>query len=86
MLFGRFNTPFEPAETEFDWLSRDRAEVARYVADPLCGFVLSVGGLCDLALALRRIFASPKSRIFTGGPSKMLVGLMSRWTTPFPCA
>lgn len=57
MLFGRFNTPFEPAETEFDWLSRDRAEVARYVADPLCGFVLSVGGLCDLALALRRIFA-----------------------------
>jgi len=57
MLFGRFNTPFEPAETEFDWLSRDREEVARYVADPLCGFVLSVGGLCDLASALRRIFA-----------------------------
>lgn len=57
MLFGRFNAAFEPAETAFDWLSRDHAEVAKYVADPLCGFVLSVGGICDLALSLRRIFA-----------------------------
>jgi alpha-beta hydrolase superfamily lysophospholipase len=57
MLFGRFNDAFAPAETAFDWLSRDRAEVAKYVDDPLCGFVLSVGGLCELATALRRIFA-----------------------------
>lgn len=54
-VFGRFNTPFEPAETPFDWLSRDRAEVARYVADPLCGFVLSAGGFADLAAALARV-------------------------------
>ncbi len=57
MLFGRFNDAFAPAETDFDWLSRDRAEVAKYVADPRCGFVLRVGGLCDLAGALRGIFA-----------------------------
>ncbi|MEX2207305.1 MAG: alpha/beta hydrolase [Myxococcota bacterium] len=58
MLFGRFNDAFAPAETAFDWLSRDRAEVAKYVDDPLCGFVLRVGGLCELAGALRRIFAA----------------------------
>jgi alpha-beta hydrolase superfamily lysophospholipase len=57
MLFGRFNDAFAPAETDFDWLSRDRAEVAKYVADPLCGFVLRVGGLCDLAGALRGMFS-----------------------------
>lgn len=33
-----FNAGFEPARTPYDWLTRDEAEVDRYVADPLCGF------------------------------------------------
>lgn len=39
MSFGAFNKQFEPARTDFDWLSRDNAEVDKYVEDELCGFV-----------------------------------------------
>ena len=40
-----FNAPFQPARTDFDWLSRDESRVDAYLADPLTGFNLDQDGL-----------------------------------------
>ena len=49
-LLASYNTPFDPARTPYDWLSRDPAEVDLYVADPFCGDdnPLTYGYLLDL--------------------------------------
>lgn len=46
--FGSYNERFEPARTEFDWLSRESANVDRYLADPLCGFTFTLNGFATL--------------------------------------
>jgi len=59
LLFGEQNKPFRPARTPYDWLSRDTAEVDKYLADPLCGFPLSNQLVADLVDALADL-ASPQ--------------------------
>jgi alpha-beta hydrolase superfamily lysophospholipase len=39
-MFATFNQAF-PMKTGFEWLSRDEAEVQKYVDDPWCGFPFS---------------------------------------------
>lgn len=49
MAFSANNKPFEvPGGTAFDWLSRDKAEVEKYIKDPLCGFLFTAGGFRDM--------------------------------------
>ncbi|MDN7139274.1 lysophospholipase [Pseudomonas sp. JQ170] len=55
LSFGSFNKAFKPTRTAFDWLSRDSAEVDRYVADPLCGFRCTNRLWIDLLMGLEQI-------------------------------
>jgi alpha-beta hydrolase superfamily lysophospholipase len=50
-----FNAPFQPARTDFDWLSRDESVVDAYLADPLCGFGIDSASLKDMFVGARRL-------------------------------
>ncbi len=52
---SRFNAPFEPARTDFDWLSRDESIVDAYVADPLCGFGIDQESGSAMFVGARRL-------------------------------
>ena len=41
LAFGSYNKIYENPKTEYDWLSRDEANVQKYIDDPLCGFIPS---------------------------------------------
>lgn len=58
LSFGSFNDAFKPTRTEFDWLSKDHAEVDQYIADPLCGFPCTTQLWVDLLEGLQAIATS----------------------------
>jgi alpha-beta hydrolase superfamily lysophospholipase len=48
LTFGSFNKAFKEPRTDFDWLSRDTAEVDKYIKDDYCGVVPTYGFFKDL--------------------------------------
>jgi len=75
LSFEQFNKKFKPTRTEFDWLSRDPAEVDKYVADPNCGFLCSCGLWIDLLSAGAKLSdAARLSRIPKQLPILLIAG------------
>ena len=57
-----FNAPFQPARTDYDWLSRDEAIVDAYIADPGCGFGIDTDSAKRMFVGARRWPTRPRSR------------------------
>lgn len=55
IAFGSYSASVRNPETPFDWLSRDREEVNKYIEDPLCGYAFTPYGYYDLMKALGTI-------------------------------
>jgi alpha-beta hydrolase superfamily lysophospholipase len=74
---GAFNEKFEPARTRYDWLSRDPAEVDKYVTDPLSGdeMPLTVAYAAGVfALAVRAATPEAVATLPDGLPVLLLSG------------
>jgi len=57
LVFGSFNRCFKPNRTAFDWLSQNTGMVDQYLADPLCGFVPSLGFYKALFSGLKTLYS-----------------------------
>jgi alpha-beta hydrolase superfamily lysophospholipase len=55
LSLAMFNAAFEPARTDFDWLSRDEAIVDAYIADPGCGFGIDARATAAMFAGARRL-------------------------------
>lgn len=56
LAFGSYNRRIRHPATPMDWLSRDREEVAKYNADPLCGFTFTLNGFGTLFALIARLY------------------------------
>ena len=72
---GGPNAAFANPRTDYDWLSRDDAEVDKYVADPFCGIRFQPDSAASFqALRERRADAAALARVRKGLPVYIFVG------------
>ena len=57
LAFGGYGKGITDRRTAFDWLSRDRERVDRYIADPMCGFTFTVNGFGALFELVLRLYS-----------------------------
>jgi alpha-beta hydrolase superfamily lysophospholipase len=75
LTFDTWARAMPEQRTSADWLSRDPAEVDAYIADPLCGFDISVSMWLDVfALTFRGMEPSHVSRLKKDMPIHLVGG------------
>lgn len=74
LAFGGYGKGITDRRTAFDWLSRDRERVDRYIADPMCGFTFTVNGFGALFELVLRLY-SPEN--LAAGPRELPVFMVS---------
>lgn len=73
IAFGSYNKGFE-GSTGFEWLSVNKENVEKYVADPKCGFLFSASGFRDLFSVLNEVSGSTW---YTGVPKDTKIYLIA---------
>jgi alpha-beta hydrolase superfamily lysophospholipase len=68
LTFGDWAKKENDGRTAFDWLSRDHAEVDKYVADPLCGWNASVSMWQDV---FNLVFTGANDKSFAKVPKSL---------------
>jgi alpha-beta hydrolase superfamily lysophospholipase len=72
---GPANGAFPSPRTDYDWLSRDEAEVDRYIADPFCGIRFNEASQASFyGVAARALFQADLSSIRPAMPVYVFVG------------
>ncbi|MEM1365676.1 MAG: alpha/beta hydrolase [Pseudomonadota bacterium] len=79
LTFDAWNRQLAPNRTDFDWLSRDDAEVDAYIADPLCGWSASVSMWRDI---FRLIYGAGDTRNLSNLPSALPIHLLGGGADP----
>ena len=70
------NSRFEEVRSPFEWLSRDRATVEKYDADPLCGFTFTTSAYHDMFDGLNRLYPDRLDGMEKDVPVLMISGGM----------
>ena len=65
---------YPDVQTPFDWLSRDRSVVKRYIDDPLCGFTFTAAGYRAMFDGLSRLYPAKLSAMRPDIPICLLSG------------
>ena len=75
ILFGKQNEDFETSDsTGFEWLSRDKELVSKYVLDDQCGFVLTIDSLSKMLEGMR---LSQRRHMLMRIPSSLSINIIA---------
>ena len=72
--FGGYLKGIEDVQTGNEWISRDREAVARYSADPLCGFTFTAGAYRDMFTGLSRLYPEKLGAMYKDIPVYLFAG------------